>query len=334
MTLLKAVVTGGCGFIGSHLVDNLLSQNTHVTVVDNCETGNLSNIEQLDHPSLRIIQEDISQEGPWQSLLGDAEVIYHLAGLADIVPSIDNPSRYFEVNVTGTLNVLEAMRLGKCRRIVYAASASCYGKAKNFPTKEDHEVSVEYPYALTKLVGEQLVEHWSKTYNFSFNSARLFNVYGPRSRTTGAYGAVFGVFLKQKLVGSPFTVVGDGRQARDFTFVSDVVDALVQLGQFDNPNACNEIFNVCASSPVSINKLVDLLGGDVVFIPRRPGEPDITHGDNGKLMRLTQWSPKISIEDGVKVMLSEIKKWEDAPLWDENSITEATRNWFKFLEKD
>ena len=187
-----------------------------------------------------------------------------------------------------------------------------------------------YPYALTKFLGEQYVMHWSQTYSLPAISLRLFNVYGPRSRTTGAYGAVFGVFLAQKLAGKRFTVVGDGKQTRDFTFVTDVADAFATAAASD---ISGEIFNVGSGATQSINHLVGLLGGPVTHIPKRPGEPDCTFADVAKIHAALGWRAAVPFDDGVRVMLDNIQLWRDAPVWDEESIALATRQWFTHLGK-
>ena len=188
-----------------------------------------------------------------------------------------------------------------------------------------------YPYALTKNIGEQCVFHWASVYGLPCVSLRLFNVYGPRSRTTGAYGAVFGVFLAQKLAGKPFTVVGDGTQSRDFIFVTDVARSFLLAAE---SGIQSQAFNVGSGQPNSINQLVSLLGGPVVHIPKRPGEPDITFADTSKIAQALNWHPSVSFEDGVGIMLSHSDLWRNAPVWDASSIAEATKVWFKYMGAD
>jgi len=195
---------------------------------------------------------------------------------ADLAPSIEAPSEYMDTNVQGTVRVLECARHANVRKFVYAASSSCYGLAST-PTREDHPIDPQYPYALSKYQGEQAVFHWHRVYRLPVNSICIFNAYGTRVRTTGVYGAVFGVFLKQKLAGKPFTVVGDGTQSRDFVYASDVATAFLAAAQSD---ISGERFNVGAGNPQTINRLVELLGGDVIHVPKRPGEPDCTFADN------------------------------------------------------
>src|SRR5437588_795762 len=238
----RTLVTGGAGFIGSHLVERLLKDGHQVTVLDNLATGRTDNLTQLgSNPKLSFHVQDISNEAEIAPYFEDVDWVFHLAALADIVPSIQRPLAYHRANVDGTIAVLEACRGANVKRFVYAASSSCYGIPEKFPTPETAAISPMYPYAFTKNVGEQYVMHWHKIYQLPAVSLRLFNVYGPRSRTSGAYGAVFGVFLAQKLAGSPLTVVGDGTQTRDFTFVTDVADAFVAAARSD---ASGEAFNV------------------------------------------------------------------------------------------
>ncbi len=326
---MKTLVTGGSGFIGSHLVDRLLADGHDVVVVDNFSTGRRENLAHLaDCANLEIHEVDIAGSVELEDVFAGAEWVFHLAALADIVPSIQNPMAYHDSNVNGTVRVLEAVRKVGARRFIYAASSSCYGIPDQYPTSETVPVNPEYPYALTKFVAEQYVMHWGKVYDLPVLSLRMFNVYGPRSRTTGTYGAVFGVFLAQKLAGKPFTVVGDGTQTRDFTFVSDVADAYVIAAESD---LRDEVFNIGSGGTYSINRLVELLGGEVIHIAKRPGEPDCTFADVSKARTLLGWEAKVSFEDGVRIMMENIEDWSTAPVWTPESISEATREWFEHL---
>jgi UDP-glucose 4-epimerase len=330
--VMKCVVTGGAGFIGSHLVDRLLGDGHDVVVIDNFAVGRPENLSsQSKSAHLIIVRADINDLTAIQPHFDGIDWVFHLAALADIVPSIESPIPYHRTNVDGTVNVLEAARHANVQRFVYAASSSCYGIPDVYPTAESAETRPMYPYALSKYLGEQCVMHWCKVYKLPAVSLRLFNVFGPRHRTTGTYGAVFGVFLAQKLAGKPFTVVGDGEQTRDFTFVSDVADAFVTAAR---SGISGEIFNVGSDNTYSVNRLIELLGGDKVHIPKRPGEPDCTHADISKIKRTLQWSPKIRFEDGVAIMLASIEQWSDAPLWTVDKIANATKDWFRYLDDD
>jgi len=324
---VNCLVTGGGGFIGSHLVDLLLEQGYDVVVLDNFSTGRPQNLDRVAD-KIQLVECDISKPGEWQNMFKNVERVFHLAALAEIVPSIENPYDYYQSNVNGTFNVLETCRKYNVNKIVYSASSSCYGIPDECPTKETAEIRPQYPYALTKYLGEQLIMHWCQVYDLPAVSLRFFNVYGPRSRTSGTYGAVFGVFLAQKLAGKPFTVVGDGTQTRDFTFVTDVVNAIIAAAESD---VTGEIINIGSDNTYSVNHLVELLGGEVMHIPKRPGEPDCTWADISKAKKLLNWQPKVSLEEGVGILLENIDYWRKAPVWDEKSIAKATEKWFEYL---
>ena len=325
---MQSVVTGGAGFIGSNLVDQLVKLGHQVTVLDNLSTGRLSNLNQIKN-KIKFINIDISsKKKSIKKYFKKIDWVFHLAGIADIVPSITNPNSYFKTNVKGTLNILEVSKKAKVKKLIYAASASCYGIPKKYPTNEKTGIDPQYPYALTKLIGEQLVIHWAKIYNMPNISLRFFNAYGPRSRTTGTYGAVFGVFLAQKLAKKPLTIVGDGNQTRDFIHVSDLVDAIIKSAK---KGKIGEIYNVGGGKEVTVNKIAKLIGGRRFHIPKRPGEPDRSLADITKIKRSLNWRPKIKIEEGIKNLLNNINYWKDAPVWTPKSIKKATKSWFDLL---
>jgi len=324
------LVTGGGGFIGSHLVDRLIGAGLSVRVLDNFSVGRRANLAQHDgNPRLEIVEADIADKAAVDEACTGVERVYHLAARADVVPSIQEPNAYFRANVDGTFAVLEAARRHGVKRLTYVASSSCYGIPDTYPTPETAPADPRYPYALTKYLGEQLVMHWAQVYGLPANAVRFFNVYGPRARTSGTYGAVFGVFLAQLLAGRPLTVVGDGEQTRDFTFVSDAVDALLAVA---DSNKVGQIYNVGSGRPVSVNELIKELGSPpTVHIPKRPGEPDCTWADITKVQGEIGWNPEVSFAAGVKIMLENIDYWRDAPVWTTSSIEVATKDWFKFL---
>jgi UDP-glucose 4-epimerase len=310
-------------------VDALLAKGHAVTGIDDLSTGRKKNLEPAARSkNFHFLEKSVVGLRPSDIPAGGVDWFFHLAGRADLVPSIVNPREYFEVNVDGTFDALETAKTLGVKRFLYTASSTCYGVPEVYPTPETAPCVVRHPYGLTKLMGEELTMHWSQVYKMPALSLRLFNVYGPRSRTTGAYGAVFGVFLKQKLAGTPFTVVGAGKQTRDFTYVTDVADAFVAAAE---SRAAGQILNVGSGHSYSINRLVELLGGPVVYVPKRPGEPDCTFADITRIGQDVGWKPKIPLEEGVQRMLAVIEDWRDAPLWDPNTIAEATRDWFKYL---
>jgi UDP-glucose 4-epimerase len=326
-----AIVTGGAGFIGSHMVDLLIDRNYEVRVIDNLTGGHERNVaHHASNANFSLKEVDICNLEPDDAAFKDAKYVFHFAGIGDIVPSIEKPTAYMQTNVQGTVRVLEASRFAGVQKVVYAASSSCYGLAAT-PTREDHPIDPMYPYALSKYQGEQAAFHWHKVYGLPVNSVCIFNAYGTRVRTTGVYGAVFGVFFKQKLAGKPYTVVGDGTQSRDFIYVSDVAEAFFAAADTE---ITGERFNIGAGNPQSINRLIELLGGDVVYLPKRPGEPDCTWADIKKITSELNWKPTIDFKDGVAKMVAEIDNWKDAPLWDPESIKTATKTWFQFMNPE
>ncbi len=327
---MKSLVTGGAGFIGSNLVDLLIKKKHKVIVLDNFSTGRKSNLKDHSKKNLKIIKIDISKNQNLDKYFFGVDYVFHLAGLADIVPSIENPKKYFDSNVVGTFNVVQAAQKAKIKKFVYAASASCYGFPKYFPTREDSKINPMYPYAFTKWQAEELIMHWNKVFKFPSISLRFFNCYGPRSRTTGAYGAVFGVFLAQKLANKPLTIVGNGKQTRDFIHVSDLVNAVLKSAY---SKKTGEIYNLAGGKEVQVNKIAHLIGGKTVRIPKRPGEPDRSLGDIKKIKKDLKWKPKVKIEDGVRNLLKNIDNFKDAPVWTPKKIKKATKIWFELLKK-
>ena len=325
-----AVVTGGAGFIGSHMVDLLIEQGFEVRAIDTLVGGREENIMHHDNDPLVFERRDIRDIPLDDKLFTSAEYVFHFGGIGDIVPSIEQPLEYMSTNVQGTVQMLECARHAGVKKFVYAASSSCYGLA-DVPTREENRIDPQYPYALSKYQGEQACFHWRQVYGLPVNSIRIFNAYGTRSRTSGAYGAVFGVFLKQKLEGKPFTVVGDGTQSRDFLYVTDVARAFYQAAKTDR---VGEVYNLGAGNPQTVNRLVELLGGPVVHISKRPGEPDCTWADINKIKTQLGWAPQISFEDGVQRILDNIEYWRSAPLWDPETIAEATKSWYSMLSSE
>ena len=329
---MKYIITGGAGFIGSHLCDYLLELKStqKIIIIDNLKDGSKKNLKlSLKNKKVKLYKKDIKNKEKIFNLFKNIDVVFHLAAQSDIVPSIENPVEYYQSNVNGTLNILETMRDQNVKKIIFAASSSCYGIPKFTPTKENDQIDLRYPYAFSKNMAEQMIVHWSRVYNINYISLRLFNVYGPRSRTNSAYGAALGIFMKQKLSNSPYTVVGDGKQKRDFIHVRDVSKAFYKAGVSQQKN---KIFNVGSGKPVTVNYLLRLIGDQQkVYVPKRPGEPNVTHADIKKIKKFLKWKPEISIEKGIKNVLENINYWKSAPLWDKNKIRIATKNWFKYL---
>jgi UDP-glucose 4-epimerase len=323
-----AVVTGGAGFIGSHMVDLLVERGYAVRVIDDLSGGREANLARhAREPGLAFERRDIRSLEPGEAVFDGARYVFHFAGIGDIVPSIERPTAYMDVNVQGTVRTLECARAAGVAKFVYAASSSCYGLAET-PTNENHPIRPLYPYALSKWMGEVAALDWHKIYGLPANAIRIFNAYGTRSRTSGAYGAVFGVFLRQKLAGKPFTVVGDGTQTRDFVYATDLARGF--LAAAETPLA-GRVWNLGAGNPQSVNRLVELLAGDVVYVPKRPGEPDCTWADISRARADLGWAPEVSFEEGVSRIVANIEYWREAPLWDQASIATATKSWFAFM---
>jgi len=327
---MKCLVTGGAGFIGSNLVDELVSKKHKVIVLDNFSTGRLSNLSKHKKKYVKIVKIDISNSKNLDKYFKGVQCVFHLAGLADIIPSIKNPEKYFQTNVVGTINIVKAAKKANIKKFIYAASASCYGIPKKYPIKESAKINVMYPYAFTKWQAEEIIMHWVKVYNFPAISIRFFNAYGPRSRTSGAYGAVFGVFLAQKLANKPLTIVGSGNQTRDFIHVNDLVTGILRAAK---SKKVGEIYNIGSGKEVKINKIASLIGGKKIHIPKRPGEPNRSLADISKIKRDLGWKPKIKIEDGIKNLLKQIHYWKDAPVWTPKSIKKETKIWFRLLKE-
>lgn len=325
-------ISGAAGFIASHIVDLLLDNGFQVRAFDNSRENAIANLgHHADHPDLEILLGDIRQLNI--DAFQGAQYVFHLAGMMDLVPSIEKPALYMDVNCQGTVRALEGARKACVKKFVYAASSSCYGDKCAVPTNEDAAINCCHPYALSKYLGEQAVLHWHRIYKLPVNSIRIFNSYGPRLRgSNGAYGAVFGVFLKQKLEGKPFTVVGDGTQGRDFVYVTDLAKAFYAAAITDH---VGEVYNIGGGQPRSVNEIIELIGGGPIeYLPKRPGEPDVTWADITKAKNHLDWEPTISFSDGVERIVKEIESFRRLPLWATDNIGQATQKWFEALGRN
>jgi len=329
---MNVLITGGAGFIGSHFVDLLIKKKRihKIVIIDNLEDGTLRNLKSsLKSKKVKFVKADIRDFNKIKNLFKNIQKVVHFAALSDVVPSIVEPKLYMDNNINGTINILESMKINGVKKIVYAASSSCYGIPKKYPTNENSPLDPRYPYAMSKLVCEDIIDHWSKVYSFEFLSLRLFNVYGTRSRTNSAYGAALGVFLKQKILNKPFTIVGNGNQKRDFNYVSDVCNAFYKALIKDLPN---NKFNIGFGKPRKVNEMVKIIGGSKTYVPKRPGEPDLTHADISKAKKILLWKPHITLEKGLNLVIKNIAYWKDAPLWTPKKIKLATKDWFKYIK--
>ncbi len=306
---MNVLVTGGAGFIGSHLVDKLLKNGDKVVVLDKFDKISAPLFSaHYRNKNLKPQKVDITDDNQIKlSYFKNIDWVFHLAALSTIVSSYNSFPEYHRVNVNGTIKVLELSRRSKIKKFVYAASASCYGNASAYPTPEKAEVRPGDAYGLTKYIGELYSLHWWQVYQLPVISLRLFNVYGPKAHVYTTYGPLLSAFVSQKLAGVPYTVAGDGSQARDFVFVSDVVDAFIRAAK--SPVA-GEVFNVGSGQTQSIKKAVALLGGDVQHIPKISGQPNRSQADISKIKKLLGWHPKVAFADGIKKVHKNIEYWK------------------------
>ena len=283
----KVVVTGGAGFIGSNLADFLIEQGLHVIIIDNLSTGRAENI----NPKAEFVRANLADVSVTYltELMQNVDVVFHLAALARVQPSIEDPYTFNRVNVNSTLKVLMAANAAGVKRVVYSASSSAYGDAKEFPTPETHGTNPLSPYGLQKLIGEQYCKMFSEVYGLDTVSLRYFNVYGERMATEGAYCLVMGIFAKQMLEGNPLTITNDGEQRRDFTYVADVVQAN-WLAATHQTKLGGDVFNIGNGKNYSVNEVADMLGGEKSYgYPRI--EPTQTLADNSKARSILGWNP-------------------------------------------
>ena len=287
---MKALVTGGAGFIGSHVVDALISRGDEVICVDDVSAPQNDTFYWND--SATNIRADIREL--YQSLYDGVDVVFHLAARSRIQPTVNSPSECFSVNVLGTQKVLECSRLAGVKRVVYSASSSYYGHASKPPFVENAPKGCATPYSLSKWQGEEICELYTKIYGLSTVSLRYFNVYGPREPLKGEYAPVMGLFMRQKSAGLPMTIVGDGEQRRDFTHISDAVEA--NLLAAENLHVTGPI-NIGTGRNYSINDLATMIGGDRQYVPKRVGETRETLANNLRARKELGWIPKVSLKD-------------------------------------
>ncbi|MFA6094468.1 MAG: NAD-dependent epimerase/dehydratase family protein [Candidatus Paceibacterota bacterium] len=294
---IKVVVTGGAGFIGSNIVDALVERGFNVHIIDNLSEGRRENVNKK--ATLHIA--DVCSLESIKKVFKDVQYVFHCAALPRVQYSIEHPQETNEVNIGGTINVLEACRWAGVKKLIYSASSSVYGDQPTMPLVESMTAMPKSPYGLQKYVGEIYCKTWSEVYRVPTVSLRYFNVYGLRQSSEGAYALVIPSFLKQRQVGKPMTIVGDGKQTRDFTHVRDVVRANILAMESDKVGK-GEVINIGAGNNVSINKIAELIGGPVEHISGRL-EPKHTLADNALAKKLLDWKPTVNIEDGIRELL-------------------------------
>lgn len=289
----KAVVTGGAGFVGSHVTDALIADGFEVAVIDNLSGGKPENVN-----AKAVLHEvDVRDYEKILPIMEGAQYVFHLAALPRVQYSIDYPEETNSVNIGGTLSVLRAAHAAKVSRVVYAASSSAYGNQEKLPLSEDMPADPLSPYGLQKYVGELYAKVFATVYGLQTVSVRFFNVYGPRLDPEGAYALVIGRFLKQRKEGKPMTITGDGEQTRDFTHITDIVNGMIAAATSMKVGK-GEVINLGRGKQVSVNELAKLIGGPVEYVPPRI-EPKRTEADIRKAKELLGWEPKVGLEEGV-----------------------------------
>ena len=295
----KVVVTGGAGFIGSHLTKYLVRQGYRVHVIDNLATGSRNKID----PKAKFYKLDIENLKSIKPVFSGARFVFHLAALPRVQLSIEDPIKTHETNINGTLNVLIAARDAKVKRVIYSASSSAYGDQKIFSLNENLASKPLSPYGLQKYVGEHYCRIFSSVYGLETVCLRYFNVYGPGMSEKGNYLPVFVIFLKQRQQDLPMTIIGDGKQTRSFTYVGDVVRANV-LASTSKQAGQGEVINICGDRAYSINEITKMIGGPVIKLPSRAGEIKHSQGDTNLAKKLLSWETKISLKQGLNELKS------------------------------
>ena len=295
---MRALVTGGAGFIGGHIVDRLLDDGHEVVVIDNESSD--SNGKFHWRNEAENFKVDICDYGAIAALFEDVDWVFHLAAEARIQPSILNPTKAARTNMVGTCNVLQASRVAGVKRVVYSSTSAAYGLANEPPLREEMPRDCLNPYSVTKCAGEDLCKMYNNLFSLPVIMFRYFNVYGERQPTKGQYAPVIGLFRRQKNNSEPMTIVGDGTQRRDFTYVKDVVEANILAVSSTDTQIYGELFNIGTGQNHSILELVDMIGGDYVYIPPRPAESRVSLADNTKAVTLLKWTPETSLRDWLR----------------------------------
>lgn len=302
--MVKAcVVTGGAGFIGSHLVRRLVKNGVKVKVVDNLTSGTLDNLEGIEGP-VDFMGGDIRDLDCLGSAFAGSQVVFHQAALTSVPASVGNPVLTNEVNVTGTLNVLTAAKQCRVKRVVMASSSAVYGNSPVLPKSEDHILEPMSPYAISKHVGEMYSTFFSQSQGLETVCLRYFNVYGPKQNPNSEYAAVIPIFISRMLSGKTPVIYGDGHQSRDFVHVDDVVTANLLAASAENVSG--EVFNIAVGRSFNLNQLVDILndtlGTQLIpeYQPERKGDVKHSSASIDKARRMLKFAPSISFEEGIR----------------------------------
>ena len=303
---MNVLITGGAGFIGSHLSENLKNDKRikKIYIIDNLISGSKKNISGiLKDKKIKFIKQDIKNINKIKNYFKNVSVVFHLAGLVDVANSINNPLKYLKNNLLGTLNILECMKIYNVKKIIFAASSSCYGNAGKNSINESQKVEPESPYAYSKNSAEELIKLFSKINKTNFVSLRLFNVYGPRAKMTGNYASVISIFLRQKKNNKPLTIVGDGNQSRDFVHVLDVVEAFKKASFSKNKN---KVYNIGTGKSETINKIAKIFGGKKKFISKRAGDLRFSKAKISKVKKDLKWIPKKKLNKSIQELIKNL----------------------------
>lgn len=298
----QVLVTGGAGFIGSHIVDHLLTKGARVRVLDDLATGKRENISHTEN-DIELIEGSVLDDGALAQSLAGVEYVFHQAAIPSVPKSVRDPLASHEANATGTLKLLLAARDAKVKRVVYAASSSIYGDTPTLPKREDMPPNPISPYALQKFAGERYALQFYRLYGLEAVSLRYFNVYGPRQNPESEYAAAIPRFLRAIKHGEQVTIFGDGSTTRDFSFVSDVAEANALAAVA--PEAAGHIFNIAGGRQISLNELVALMekitgqGARIEYAPPREGDVQHSLADIGKARSILNFEPKVSLEEGI-----------------------------------
>ncbi len=299
---MKTLVIGGAGFIGSHLVEELVKLKFDVVVLDNLSTGNINNLK-LVKKKISFIKQDIRINKNLKEILFDVDCIFHLAALSKVSESFQYPKKYYNNNVIGTKNILNSINKKKLKKIIFTASASCYGNPKKIPTSENAKIQTLSPYAYSKWISEKMIMKCANKNKFNAISLRLFNVYGSRSKASSSYSSVISIFLKRKKNRQKLTITGDGKQTRSFIHVKDVVNALIKSITLVKKNT---IFNVGNSKSISINEIAKVFKSKKKYVAARYGEPKHSSANINKIKTKIGWKPKISIKKGIVQLIKNL----------------------------
>jgi UDP-glucose 4-epimerase len=301
----KIIVTGGCGFIGGHIVDKLIELGHQVIVIDDLSSTETEKFHFNDLATYH--KKDICNKEEIENLFENVDYVFHMAAESRIQPAILNPTRAYSVNCLGTLNILELSKKWKIKRVMFSSTSSIYGMTETLPTREDSELDCLNPYAHSKYLGEELFKNYSKNYGVDSAIFRYFNVFGERSPKKGQYAPVTSIFLNQLNSGKNLTVVGDGSQKRDFVYVGDIVKANILAMNFEQKISA-EIINVGSGRNMSIIELAKMISDNIEFIPERSGESKITLADITKLKTILEFEPITDIKDWLNKEICQNKK--------------------------